>query len=63
MNSKVLDDENANFGKVRPEWRLTIKELKSHSGFENVTEDEAETIIDIFVNLARTINLIYTNTK
>lgn len=63
MNNKVLDDENANFDEVRPEWRLTIKELKSHSGFENVSDEEAETIIDTFVNLARTINLIYTSTK
>jgi len=35
-----------------PNWALTIDELKSHHGFENVTEEKAKEIIESMMRLA-----------
>lgn len=43
----VLDDENEVSG-----WKLTEKELKSISGFENITSEEAEEVINTIAQLA-----------
>ena len=34
------------------EWRLTIDEVRSCKGFENITDYEAENIIDTLVKLS-----------
>ena len=43
----MFKDENEVF-----EWKLTEKELKSISGFENITTAEAEDIINTIAQLA-----------
>lgn len=42
----VLDDENE-----ISNWKLTEQELKSINGFENVTSEDAEMIINTLVQL------------
>ena len=42
-----LDDENE-----VSKWKLTEKELKSLSGFENISSEEAEKIINTLAQLA-----------
>ena len=34
------------------EWRLTVEELKSCHGFEGITEEQADEVIDSLVRLA-----------
>ena len=34
------------------EWRLTIDEIRSCKGFEDITDEEAENIIDTLVKLS-----------
>lgn len=43
----VLDEENE-----VSKWKLTENELKSISGFENVTTEEAEEVINTIAQLA-----------
>lgn len=43
----VLDEENE-----VSEWKLTEKEFKSISGFENITSEEAEEVINTIAQLA-----------
>ena len=43
----VLDDENEVTG-----WKLTEKEIKSIHGFENITSEEAEEVINTIAQLA-----------
>ena len=43
----VLDDENE-----VSKWKLTEKEFKSISGFENITTEEAEEVINAIAQLA-----------
>lgn len=55
MNSTNDDTEN---------WRMTVKELRKFEGFENISEEEAEKVIDSLVQLALIvfeINLIENN--
>ena len=42
-----IDDERS-----KSNWKLTETELKSVNGFEDITPDEAEAVIDTLVNLA-----------
>ena len=34
-------------------WRMTVEELRKFEGFENISEEEAENIIDSLVQLAK----------
>jgi hypothetical protein len=43
----ILDDEHE-----VSEWKLTENELKSISGFENITSEEAEEVINAIAQLA-----------
>jgi len=43
----VLDDENE-----VSKWKITEKEFKSISGFENITSEEAEEVINTIAQLA-----------
>lgn len=44
MNSINGDTEN---------WRMTDKELRKFEGFENISEEQAEKVIDFLVQLAK----------
>jgi hypothetical protein len=35
-----------------PNWSLTAEELKSYKGYENVSDEEAERVIETLVRLA-----------
>jgi len=45
FNRHIEDDEAS-------EWKLTENEIKSISGFENITTEEAEDIINTIAQLA-----------
>jgi hypothetical protein len=42
-----------------PNWSLTAQELRSYKGYENVSDEEAERVIETLVRLA----VIVYNTK
>lgn len=44
MNSKNDDTGN---------WRMTVKELRKFEGFKNISEEEAEKVINFLVQLAK----------
>lgn len=42
---KMINDNNSS------EWRLTIKELKESKGFEDISDEDGERVIDTLVQL------------
>lgn len=52
---KMINDINSS------EWRLTIKELKECKGFEDISDEDGERVIDTLVQLCLISYNIYTN--